>query len=471
MNPGTLSRTFTRRRLLATGVLIIFAAEASARRKRRHRCRRRPRTPTPSPTPTRTPTPRPTATATPAGKRLLAPSDVTWLGAFRMPASATGGGDAAWGRGLALRRVDSQPRLLSATVSEAIYEVAIPELSTTTPYPLATETGWWPDMFGGKRLLDGGRTDSLLYGICWDDAGQRLYWSYGDPYNAVSTTDPCLGWSTLEPAAGVGAGTAEAHGPWRFAGRSVKMTMSGLLSIPRAFADANLGGRRLAAGFGGYFSIVATGPASMGPALTAFSPDDLDGSPNLANLPLVGYPFEATGPAPYGPFRCRRDTDYHSEFDGGSWNPANGAGWWAWTDFLWQAAAWIDTPAVEGVLFAPTLGNGRVWYEVSSLNAERSSNWWMVLDPADLASVAAGDAPEWSIQPRRRWQPGYPGLPPLATTGWGRAIPGGGDEPPNLVTGIVFDPPTSRLYVAVRFGWRQDDASGHAVHVYRINRA
>ncbi|MFM9106919.1 MAG: hypothetical protein ACKOWF_09500, partial [Chloroflexota bacterium] len=414
--------------------------------------------PTATPTPTSTPLP---------GKRLLAQSDVTWLGAFRLPATAAGGGDAAWGRGLALRRVGGQLRLLAATVDERVYEVAVPAPGATAPYPLAAETATWADIFGGRRLLDGGRTGSLLHGLFWDEPSQRLYWSYGDPYNAVSTGDPCLGWSSL------GAGTAEAHGPWRFTGRSVKMTMGGVLAVPPAFAAAHLGGRRLAAGFGGYFSIVATGPASMGPALAAFSPEAL-GAPgpgdagDVDHLPLCGYPFQAAGPDADGPFRCWRDSDYDEEFDSGAWNPTGGHGWWTWTDFLWQAAAWIDTPAVEGVLFAPTVGNGRVWYEASSLNAERSSNWWMVYAPGDLARVAAGSAPGWGIQPAARWQPGYPGLPPLATTGWGRAIPGGGDEPPNLVTGMAWDPEGARLYVAVRFGWREDGTSGHAVHVFGI---
>src|SRR5207302_9340978 len=99
------------------------------------------------------------------------------------------------------------------------------------------------------------------------------------------------------------------------------------------------GGDTLGVGFGGYFSISST--ASYGPALAAIAPINASVSPNdsaLANVPLLGYPSDA-------PDRGHRDTAYTSYYDGGTypntpgqWNPANGTGYWTWSDTIFDAA-------------------------------------------------------------------------------------------------------------------------------------
>lgn len=257
--------------------------------------------------------------------------------------------------------------------------------------------------------------------------------------------------------------TATPLGAWRFANRSCKMTMGGPCSVPDWFAAAHAPGRRLAAGFGGYFSIVATGPASMGPALTAFDPEALsgrgvqNGAPPVPNTVLVGYPFTPR-PGP-GIDRAHRDTDYRTEFDG--WNPVGDTGFWSWTDHLAQAGAWIDTPTVSGFLTCPTLGNGRTWYETSTLHAERASHRWYVYDPADLADVAAGRKQQWQIQPAARWAVQYPSIT--------YPLPGWSDGPAQPVTGVAWDAPTKRLYVGLRHAWRPSGPpAGTLVSVYEF---
>jgi hypothetical protein len=214
----------------------------------------------------------------------------------------------------------------------------------------------------------------------------------------------------------------------------------------------------LAAGFGGYFSIVQTGPASMGPALAAFDPAVLDRPPgDVPVTPLVGYPHHPTPYAP--PDRCTRDADYRDDFTG--WNPQGDRGWWTWADQIDGAGVWIDTPAVSGLLVMPSMGNGRVWYEQSTLRAERSSHWWYVYDPTDLAAVAAGRREQWQIQPRHRWSVTYPSID--------YPLPGWADGPPNPVAGAAFDPATNRLYVAVRrLGPLGSDRRGHVIVVYQV---
>ena len=385
----------------------------------------------------------------PGGPRVLTAADVRFVRSFRMPIEVAGT-DASWGTGLALRRVGGEVRLLSSTVREVVYEVRAADGALVRA---------WGDVTSAARVLDGtGRGGGTLRGLFWDEATQRLWWTYGDGYNTASGNDPSVGCSRLDAATGAG----RPDGAWRFAGRSCKMTMSGILAVPPAFA-ASFGGRRLAAGMGGYFSIATTGPVSMGPALTAFDPDEALRTPStgaVTNVPLVGYPFTA---APNGAVdRCHRDTDYRTEFD--SWTPNGDVGYFTWTDYIGQAGVWIDTPAVHGVLVMPTMGHGRVWYETSTLHAERVTHDWLVLDPAHLAQVAAGQRPQWSVQPTTSWTVQYPGI--------AYPQPGWANEPFNQVVGSVYDPVDARLYVAVRDPWSPNHPdAGHVVAVYDIATA
>lgn len=393
-------------------------------------------------------------TAQPA-KVLLTIDDFTYEGAFRMP-SAVEGQDAGWGRGLTQRYVGDALHFLSTTVQGQVYEVAFPGVTPAPPYPLAPLARLWGDVYHDQRRVDEPQRQTTVWGLFWDVIDQRLYWSYGDGYNTVGPDDPSLGYTILDDA----LGASHALGGWRFAGRGCKATMGGILAIPPWFAEQYCAGQRLGAGFGGYFSIVATGPAHMGPALCAFAPPTTH-NPPLSTLPhtaLVGYPFNPTAYTP--PDRCHRDTDYHTEFD--AWQPRNGIGYWSWTDYLWQGAVWIDLPTQHGLVYFPTLGNGRTWYETSTLHAERATHWWYVYDPLDLAAVAQGRAEQWFIQPRTTWPVRYGGLQyPL--DGWA-------DEPFHMITGATFDPTTRRLFVAVRFGWTTGPSEwGHTIHVYRVS--
>jgi hypothetical protein len=222
------------------------------------------------------------------------------------------------------------------------------------------------------------------------------------------------------------------------------MAMAGVLETPADFVDRT-GVGRLAAGFGGYFSIVHNGPCSMGPALAAFSPPE--GQTPLSALacaPLLGYPHTA---AEEGIARCERDPDYVNEnFDGqpAPWQPRGATGSWQWTDRIFQAAAWPATPKRHGLLYFPTLGNGGLRYRESSIEADRYSHWCMVYDPADLAAVAQGQRREWEIQPRRSGRMALPGVA-LPRPGWR-------DLPDVTVVGCAYDPADLRLYLAVRGG-------------------
>ena len=103
------------------------------------------------------------------------------------------------------------------------------------------------------------------YGLYYDQSANRLYWNYGDWYNADFPDNPSLGYSTLNDATGVATGA----GDWSLANRQEKLDRGGVTPIPQWFADRFTGGDTLGVGFGGYFSIISSG--SFGPALAAIN--------------------------------------------------------------------------------------------------------------------------------------------------------------------------------------------------------
>lgn len=392
----------------------------------------------------------------PTSTTILSASDLTYLGAFNYDTaaiySATGGADPTFARGLALRTVGGDTRLFTmAWNPQAIVEMTVPTSLGATPAtgPTATLVRSWGNTQTANWTTVGPSTGTQGFGLFWDATDSRLYWSYGNIYNANGTIDPSIGYSTLND----GTGVQTPNGPW-IVSSSEKYAMGGMLAIPSWFASAYTGGKRLGVGFGGYWSIVATGPASMGPALGAIDP--ASGSPmsTLANVPLMNYPYGAT---PYSlPDRMHRaDLDYINNFDG--WNPKNGVGYYDWTDFIWQGGTWVDTPTKSGLLIFTVNGNGNTFYQTSTLHAERCSHWINEYDPADLALVAQGTKQPSEIQPAAQWAIQFPGLTyPLA--GWA-------DEPANMITGTAFDSTTNRLYVAVRFAGPN---GATAVYVYQV---
>jgi hypothetical protein len=389
----------------------------------------------------------------PGQKTVLTSADFEYLGAFKLPTNV-GAGDPQWGLGLAHRKVGrSEFRFFSRSNGNpkpaAVYEVAAPRL---TDDPENSETARLVRVWGD---IAGTESYGTTWGLFWDEEDERLYWTTGNAYNARAPYDPSIGYRILDGR----TGQMEGGGVWALANRSCKMAMGGLVSIPEWFSDAYCHGQRLGAGCGGYFSIATTGPISMGPALAAFDPRTLSAPIRSAvpNTPLVGYPFNAV--AYTSPDRCHRDTDYTTEFDG--WKTRNDVGYWSWSDSIWQGAVWIDTPEKTGLMFFPTLGNGRTWYERSTLHAERASHWWYVYDPADLAAVATKKKQQWQIQPAQTWSVQYPGVRyPLS--GWA-------DEPKQPVVGASFDRDFRTLYVAVRFALGVRAGSPIVVYAYRVS--
>ncbi len=386
--------------------------------------------------------------------------------------------DSALGAGMTFRYVGPQFRLFFGAYTTKEYTVPNPSL--TTPYPTATQIRDWGDVSQGLAVTDttSNCTAQTFHpsGIYWDSIDSRLYWTYENAYNTCANTDdPSLGYSTLNDT----TGAVNATGVWRFTGRGPKATSGCLVPIPSSFANAYTGGKRLAVGCGGYRSIADNGPAHMGPALTAISPPSTSTNPNRSSLPhvnLVGYPFTSTE---YGtPDRAHRndlnyDNSLHDDFV--AWDTKNGIGYWTAVDGAQGsiASTWIDLPNKHGIVFFPLLGNGRMFYDCSTLITESGSHAWFVYDPADFAQVAQGQKQQWQIQASRQWSVQYPGVAYPIDRNRG-AQPGSSWNPIGCsqidndhigtIGGAVFDPSSQKLYVSVGNRWPKGDT----VYVYQV---
>jgi hypothetical protein len=302
-----------------------------------------------------------------------------------------------------------------------------------------------------------------LIGLFVDDEGDLIS-SFNSTYDGTSTIDWTMGRAHIDPVTGV----AVSRGTFKFANRSDKMTQGGVTAVPdwwRAKYNQNCDGL---VGWGGYWSVIAMGPASMGPAAACFTlPRDTDmpvgggTSPTpLSNIPVLGFPFSSSLSV-QTPATHRADIDYYQTYGWGWWpaKVASGAGYWNPGDFLYQGCTWADTTAVSGLICVPVLQGGCNWYgsnltppvapvcnpggagKAATLNSQRQRPWVFVYSPADLGAVATGARTQSSVQPVRQT--------PLALPGVTLPFPGLPDMN-HLITGVTFEPTKKWLAIMVR---------------------
>ena len=361
-------------------------------------------------------------------------SSFTYLGSFALPQSANGADTSNSFGGLAYRYVNGNLQFFTTQSGGPVYEFNYPGIGVDqSNLPQAQVVNNWGNIYSGQEAVGNTAGSIWTYGLYYDQGANRLYWTYGNDYNATNPYNPSFGYSTLNDATGVGAGV----GAWSLAGRPEKFDRGGIVQIPQWFANSYTGGDTLGVGFGGYFSVISAG-VSMGPALAAVAPPNpatnADDSA-VPNVPLIGYPYGA-------PDRGHRDTAYSSSYDittPGGWNPANGTGYLTWSDSIFDGGAWIDTPTMQGVLMIAKVGQGNVWYQASDRHAQSGAFEWMVYNPADLAAVASGAKQQWQIQPEYEWT--TPALP------LGESQAGYSGDGVQNVEGVAFDPTSNRLYV------------------------
>jgi hypothetical protein len=158
-------------------------------------------------------------------KRVLTASDITYLGAIRMPP----GTDTTFAYGgLTGRMVNGQVHLFVygnhlgsvGGVIDPVYEIADPGTYNTNyqaaPYAALVTT--WGDVYHGKRETwdSNGNPIAMQYvypaSLYWSDSTQLLYWTYHDTYNVTGRPDWNIGASSLGSPANA---ASTSYGPWR----------------------------------------------------------------------------------------------------------------------------------------------------------------------------------------------------------------------------------------------------------------
>ena len=247
--------------------------------------------------------------------------------------------------------------------------------------------------------------------------GPKLHLAWGQHFHEdAAAQGPTHAW--LEP----GLDNPNPQGAWHIGHQSLYSVNGYLFEIPREWADAHTGGRRLATGRyrdGGW--------SGQGPALFAYQPWTDDGAPaapgtRLKEIPLLLYRSSRDSEDVVN--QALRGYQHADEWEGGAWLTTStgksavlfagtkGVGakyWYGWvnpagpefpcveTEFVGQFTVCRNadgTPCSGADLQGCANHNDfRGWW------SSRMEAWFILYNPGDLARVASGDAQPWEPQP------------------------------------------------------------------------
>jgi hypothetical protein len=390
--------------------------------------------------------------AEPSAKQVLSGEDFEYAGSFKVPAKVGEGGVGFSESGLALRKTaDGGKRLMMNFTHprQTLFEVEIPALvklagGNDKPLHVARVAKVWGLL--QISIPKTGDIDSIAPngGFWWEETSETLYWSYYHGYRTGEAV-PVLAASRLEE------GRPITHsGPWyvpKPMASHYKAFWGGVTSLPKAFADQYTGGRTMALGFGGYYSIC--GPCSRGPALAAVAPPD-PARPTVDMVELLAYVDPAAAP---------RDGNYfYGMGPGGFWHHVpEGPGDGAWTMDDWcRAGVFLDLGDRHGYLAFVKLGVGRIGYDYGGIYSAGAADWWYFYRPEELGAMALGKRKPGTVLPWSTVKVSYPIAPR-------------GVAQPNLpVTGACFDPDTKLLYLYKPGAYAVPPERHACVHVYRV---
>jgi hypothetical protein len=265
----------------------------------------------------------------------------------------------------------------------------------------------------------------------WDDDKKTLYWTYFHGYWPGGDL-PVLQATKLNDD-----GTLTPAGSWT--APQQKWHWGGVTRLPQSFADRYTGGKTLALGFGGYFSISA--PCSRGPALSAIADPDpaKDRVEGLVNL--LGYPETSPAPRPGNYFNA--NCTYWKD------QPRNRTeGVWTFMDHC-RAGVLIDLPDVQGYVAFVKLGTGRLGYDYGAGYNAGEAQAWYLYDTRQLGQVARGDRGSDDVEPyQMRIERGM--------GGW--------------ATGACFDEKRRKLYVIRMKSYKPGLELHPLIHVYHLKK-
>ncbi len=330
----------------------------------------------------------------PPSEELIQPADLTYLGAFRLPADAPdeiGWKWSNWSSALTCHPAgdpgggsDGFPGSLFGVGhdwNQYVSEINIPapvnsasknlaELSTAvTLQPFADIRG---GLFDGMEMPRVGLAYLPPQG---SQATGKLYFAWA-PHLDEGAAQPSHGWSELS------IDHPQTAGGWRIGEYGNYVTGDYLLNIPQNWAAAYVSGMSLGTG-----RCRDGGQSGQGPALFAIAPWQ-SGNPPAAGSTLTAIPLLL-----YQDVLVENGitlNGYHHSDE-------------------WTGAVWLTAGEKAALIFVGNKGTGDCWYgnpEGPCLECDERG-WWstgfegqiIFYDPADLAAVAQGTLETWEPQP------------------------------------------------------------------------
>jgi hypothetical protein len=409
---------------------------------------------TPEPTVTSTPVPIPTPT-----RGRLTQNDITYVGAFRLPKETNGASRFGYGGGALALNPQGDPNgpndgypgslyIVGHENDQMVAEVNIPvpkdqrnkALSTLNTAAFLQAFG---DVTGGfGRTFDAGngyRVDGLAY---LDAQGAqrspKIYWTARTYYNVDTSDDLSHGMSETNIA------NPQAKGMWRLGDYTGMITGGYIFPVPKYFADAYLGRKRLISGL---FTQQGVSATSQGPALFAYAPwlDDQSnrGLPNgtkLSATELLYYPYTTIfnrGGDPIGNFPDHQVPDH------------------------WEAATWVNTLSKHAVIVVGRRSMADTYYGdarpddcdiYKGYHGEPYEPRILFYDPAELALAADGKKDPTTIVPYLEWDPSQFFTP---TCSWD-------------LTGAAYDEAHKNLYIMHSFADSEGGEPTPLLYVFNV---
>ena len=370
--------------------------------------------------------------------------DFEYEGSFSMPSVPgipQGDYKSFFESGIALRTVNGEKRMLltTGTYEQSVYEVAIPKLgkfvgNDSSDIPIAELR----TVFGGLPKGAGATTNGTMW---YDEESDLLYWTnWHDYYTAGTLSFPVLRSARLN--GGVLTEAQQWFQPEDRGGAPLKSFWAGVTRLPDSFAGKYTGGRKLALGFGGNFSINAS--ATWGPSFGAVSVD-LQAGGDMDLLPVI-----------YSSISNRAFRDGNYFYSGWStYNPVNPwEGTWSSIDDI-RSGVFIDLPDKKGYVTFTRQVIGRIGYDYGGSNWNgRYQNVWYFYDFDTLGAAATGAIGKISVMPSSISIVEFP----YDVT-----------KDDQKAAGSCFDPETRRLYLYTLNALRRSGLySDPVVHVYKV---
>lgn len=429
----------------------------------------------------------------------LYPTDLTYVGAFRVPATDIYAGTAAIDSPSSLSyrpdgdptgTADGFPGSLFISNKDAVAEIKIPapiKSTSVTSLNVAQEIQSKTSIKSGVSLGPTDRFGAVAYMPAkGSQTSAKLYWSQYEYYNVSGDDYASIGWAEANLAA------PSAVGLWHVgpaAGSNWDSAYHGnkygdyLIPIDQTWANQYTGGKSLLAGR--YREAGCCG-GSMGPVLTAIAPWQ-DGNAPAAGATLSAVPLmyfnslsNHTGDTTWMQFRLNGDPDYSyysagDRWHGGAW-VAMGTkkaiimvgrhGTYSGANPCPQTAYGDGCHGAVGSTTPPYCYGGGGTDCPSPIGVTNSKGYhtgpykprFLFIDPDDLAQVAQGLKSPSSVGAYTVYDP---------TNDW----PWKDSDNFNDVAGAAYDPVNGYLYVAQGNAYRPGGGSSTpwpVIHVYKV---